>query len=85
MPLVPKRMGGYNFRSENESEMGDQAEKNENEKMERIRHSASHVMAEVVQSLFPEAKFGIGPVIENGLYYDFDLPRTLTPEDSPLI
>ncbi len=65
--------------------MGDQAEKNENEKMERIRHSASHVMAEVVQSLFPEAKFGIGPVIESGFYYDFDLPRPLTPEDLPVI
>ena len=65
--------------------MGDQAEKNENEKMERIRHSASHVMAEVVQSLFPEAKFGIGPVIEDGFYYDFDLPRPLTPEDLPVI
>ncbi|MBA7476314.1 Threonine--tRNA ligase [subsurface metagenome] len=65
--------------------MGDQAEKNENEKMERIRHSASHVMAEVVQSLFPKAKFGIGPVIEDGFYYDFDLPRPLTPEDLPVI
>ena len=57
----------------------------QNEKMERIRHSASHVMAEAVQSLFPDAKFGIGPVIENGFYYDFDLPRTLTPEDLPVI
>jgi len=55
------------------------------EKMERIRHSASHVMAEAVQSLFPEAKFGIGPVIENGFYYDFDLPHSLTPEDLPAI
>ncbi len=57
----------------------------QNEKMERIRHSASHVMAEAVQSLFPDAKFGIGPVIENGFYYDFDLPRTLTPDDLPVI
>ena len=57
----------------------------QNEKLERIRHSASHVMAEAVQSLFPDAKFGIGPVIENGFYYDFDLPRTLTPEDLPAI
>ena len=57
----------------------------QNEKMERIRHSASHVMAEAVQSLFPGAKFGIGPVIENGFYYDFDLPRTFTPEDLPVI
>ena len=57
----------------------------QNEKMERIRHSASHVMAEAVLSLFPDAKFGIGPAIENGFYYDFDLPRTLTPDDLPVI
>ena len=49
--------------------------------LEEIRHSAAHVMAEAVQQLFPEAKFGIGPAIENGFYYDFDLPRPLTPED----
>jgi threonyl-tRNA synthetase len=55
------------------------------EKVERIRHSASHVMAEVMQSLFPDAKFGIGPVIDNGFYYDFDLPRSLTPDDLPII
>jgi len=42
-------------------------------------------MAEAVQSLFPDAKFGIGPTIENGFYYDFDLPRPLTPEDLPAI
>jgi len=42
-------------------------------------------MAEGVQSIFPEAKFGIGPAIENGFYYDFDLPRSLTPDDLPLI
>ena len=49
--------------------------------LETIRHSAAHVMAEAVASLFPEAKFGIGPAIENGFYYDFDLPRPVTPED----
>ena len=43
-----------------------------------MRHSAAHVMAEAVLSIFPDAKFGIGPAIENGFYYDFDLPRTLT-------
>jgi threonyl-tRNA synthetase len=53
--------------------------------MEIIRHSASHVMAEAVLSIFPDAKFGIGPAIEDGFYYDFDLPRTLTPEDLPVI
>jgi len=52
---------------------------------EIIRHSASHVMAEAVQLLFPEAKFGIGPVIEDGFYYDFALPRSLTPEDILII
>ncbi|MDO8473893.1 MAG: threonine--tRNA ligase [Dehalococcoidia bacterium] len=46
-----------------------------------MRHSASHVMAEAVQSLFPGAKFGIGPAIEDGFYYDFELPRPLTNED----
>ena len=44
-------------------------------------HTTSHIMAQAVQHLFPEAKFAIGPAIENGFYYDFDLPRTLTPED----
>jgi len=55
------------------------------EKLEMIRHSAAHVMAEAVQSIFPDAKFGIGPAIENGFYYDFGLPRSLTPDDLPLI
>jgi threonyl-tRNA synthetase len=56
-----------------------------NEQLETMRHSAAHVMAGAVQSIFPDAKFGIGPAIENGFYYDFDLPRPLTPEDLPLI
>jgi len=57
----------------------------ESEYIERVRHSTSHVMAEAVLDMFPDAKFGIGPVIENGFYYDFDLPRALTPEDLPAI
>jgi threonyl-tRNA synthetase len=57
----------------------------EQEKLQTMRHSASHVMAEAVQSIFPDAKLGIGPAIENGFYYDFGLPRGLTPEDLPLI
>jgi len=61
----------------------EEAEKSE--KIEKMRHSASHVMAEAVQSLFPDVKFGIGPIIEDGFYYDFDLPRSLTPEDLPII
>ena len=51
------------------------------EKLEKIRHSMSHVMAEAVLQMFPEAKIAIGPAIENGFYYDFDLPRALKPED----
>jgi len=47
----------------------------------RMRHSAAHLMAEAVQEMFPSAKFGIGPAIEHGFYYDFDLPRPLTPDD----
>ncbi len=57
----------------------------EDEKLEIMRHSAAHVMAEVVQSIFPDAKFGIGPAIEAGFYYDFELPRSLTPDDLPVI
>jgi threonyl-tRNA synthetase len=46
-----------------------------------MRHSAAHVMAQAVQQLFPQTRFGIGPAIEDGFYYDFDLPRTLNPDD----
>ena len=56
-----------------------------NEKLDAMRHSTAHVMAEAILSIFPDAKFGIGPTIENGFYYDFDLPRTLTPDDLPVI
>jgi len=47
----------------------------------RIRHSTAHLMAAAVLEMFPEGKVAIGPPIENGFYYDFDLPRALTPED----
>jgi threonyl-tRNA synthetase len=56
-------------------------ERYEESELYRIRHSAAHVMAEAVLEMFPEAKYTIGPPIENGFYYDFDLPRPLTPED----
>jgi threonyl-tRNA synthetase len=46
-----------------------------------MRHSAAHLMAEAVQELIPEVKFAIGPAIENGFYYDMDLPRPLSPDD----
>jgi threonyl-tRNA synthetase len=49
--------------------------------LETLRHSTSHVMAHAVQELFPGVKLGIGPAIEEGFYYDFDMPQKLTPED----
>ncbi|MBI4266875.1 MAG: threonine--tRNA ligase [Chloroflexi bacterium] len=60
-------------------------DKTTHEKLETLRHSASHVMAEAVQAIFSGAKFSIGPAIEGGFYYDFDLPRPLTPTDLPVI
>ncbi len=49
--------------------------------LSKIRHSTAHIMAEAVLRIFPDAKIAIGPSIENGFYYDFDLPRALKPED----
>ena len=46
-----------------------------------FRHTASHIMAQAVKRLYPEAKLAIGPAIDNGFYYDFDLDRNFTPED----
>ena len=49
--------------------------------MHCLKHSTSHIMAAAVQQIFPEVKFGIGPPIKNGFYYDMQLARPLTPED----
>jgi threonyl-tRNA synthetase len=51
------------------------------DRLYRMRHSAAHVMAEAMLEIFPDAKVGIGPPIDTGFYYDFELPRSLTPED----
>ena len=59
----------------------DKKSRSYDEELYRIRHSAAHVMAQAVLEMFPEGKIAIGPPIENGFYYDFDLPRPLTPED----
>lgn len=56
-------------------------EKYEESYLYKIRHSAAHVMAQAVLEMFPDGKVSIGPPVENGFYYDFDLPRNLTPED----
>ncbi|MFH1749564.1 MAG: hypothetical protein ABH837_01555 [bacterium] len=55
------------------------------ENLEKIRHSTSHALAAAVLEMFPEAKLGIGPNIKNGFYYDFELPRTLIPEDLEIL
>jgi threonyl-tRNA synthetase len=52
-----------------------------NEMLETKRHSLAHLMAACIQDLFPEARFGVGPVIEDGFYYDVSIGRPLTPED----
>lgn len=57
------------------------SERYEDSELYRIRHSSAHVMAQAVLEMFPEGKYTIGPPIEDGFYYDFDLPRALTPED----
>ncbi len=54
---------------------------NEHDFIDTMRHSTAHVMAETMLKMFPDAKIGMGPNIENGFYYDFDLPRPLRPED----
>ncbi|MDD5219613.1 MAG: threonine--tRNA ligase [Candidatus Bipolaricaulis sp.] len=51
------------------------------EALETLRHTATHIMAQAVKRLFPEAKLGIGPAIDDGFYYDFDLARSLTEDD----
>jgi threonyl-tRNA synthetase len=55
------------------------------EKLHALRHSAAHVLASAVMELVPGTKFGFGPAIDEGFYYDFQLSRPLTPEDLPLI
>jgi len=54
-------------------------------KIETMRHSLAHIMALAVQELYPGTKLGMGPAIENGFYYDFDLPKPLNQEDLPQI
>jgi threonyl-tRNA synthetase len=68
----------------NEEFMSDIQSKN-SEKLQMIRHSAAHVMAEAVTRLFPGTKTAIGPAIENGFYYDFLFEKPITNEDLPAI
>ncbi|MEH2249694.1 threonine--tRNA ligase [Nostoc sp.] len=75
------------LKSSNQSEQLEQVEKiylprtSESENLQKIRHTASHVMAMAVQKLFPKAQVTIGPWIENGFYYDFDNPEPFSEND----
>jgi threonyl-tRNA synthetase len=60
-------------------------ERYEDSDLYRIRHSTAHVMAQAIVEMFPEAKYTIGPPVEDGFYYDFELPRSLTPDDLEVI
>ena len=65
--------------------MANLKEMSKEERLDRFRHSAAHVMAEAVVEMFPDARVGIGPPIDTGFYYDFELPRALTLDDLPEI
>ena len=65
--------------------MSQKQERYEESDLYRIRHSAAHVMAQAVLEMFPDGEYTIGPPIEDGFYYDFDLSRPLTPEDLQVI
>src|SRR2546421_11356177 len=53
--------------------------------IERLRHSAAHVMATAIAKIWPDAQFAAGPPVENGFYYDVDLEHRISPEDFPKI
>jgi threonyl-tRNA synthetase len=60
-------------------------ERNRMSELERLRHSCAHVMATAILRLWPEAQFASGPPVENGFYYDVELPHRISPEDFPKI
>ena len=60
-------------------------DRNRMSELERLRHSCAHVMATAILRLWPEAQFASGPAVENGFYYDVDLPHRISPEDFPAI
>jgi threonyl-tRNA synthetase len=73
---------GEEFQSDDDIALGVEDFDSERDyKLYCLRHSTSHVMAAAVQQIFPKVKFGIGPPIQNGFYYDMELGRPLTPED----
>ena len=59
--------------------------RSEDQELDHMRHSCSHILAQAVLDMFPDAQLGIGPTTDTGFYYDFDLPRTLIPEDLDIL
>jgi len=51
--------------------------------IEKLRHSLSHILASSIRELYPDVKFGMGPAIDNGFYYDFEFENPLSPETLP--
>ena len=77
---VDGRLVDTSFRVDNDAQLGIITDKDA-EGLEIIRHSTAHLLAYAVKTLFPEAQVTIGPVVENGFYYDFAYKRPFTPED----
>ncbi|HWD92568.1 MAG TPA: threonine--tRNA ligase [Verrucomicrobiae bacterium] len=75
-------MADENEQSKERKSLDDRAKMTE---LERIRHSAAHVMATAILQLWPDAQFAAGPPVENGFYYDVDLKHRISPEDFPKI
>src|SRR6516164_9061311 len=69
----------------NQAERKTLDDRNRMTELERLRHSCAHVMATAILRLWPEAQFAAGPPVENGFYYDVDLPHRISPEDFPKI
>src|SRR5512137_1631319 len=69
----------------NQTERKSLDERNRMTELERLRHSCAHVMATAILRLWPEAQFASGPAVENGFYYDVELPHRISPEDFPKI
>ncbi|HRT10365.1 MAG TPA: threonine--tRNA ligase [Candidatus Paceibacterota bacterium] len=70
---------------QNQAERKTLDDRNRMSELERLRHSCAHVMATAILRLWPEAQFAAGPPVENGFYYDVDLPHRISPEDFPRI
>src|SRR4029078_1081236 len=84
-PLVPSRGASAYPMGERVPPMSDNGNSASPAGLAVLRHSAAHVLAKAIQQLYPGSKLGIGPVIDNGFYYDIDIPAKLSEDDLPRI